>query len=290
MSETLRHPLEPLNADEVRHAVELLRSFGKVTPTTRFVSVSLKEPPKELVHSFASQPSIPREALAVLFDNGTNSCFEAEISITNAEVLSWKHMPGAQPTMTIDKQVECEQAVLASPEFRAALKRLCDTDDVGLVMVDIRSAGSLDSLLLQRSLTGAGRTQGDRRNRRRRSAEPVRLASRVRRRAGPKALRCWLAAEIPRPRSGRDVHSPFQCRFRASRRQRRTDRSAGPELKCFHRAVDQVDPSRVPPSLHHLPPETFRPPRIVLRRVLQIAASASIAGQSAAQRRLGRGP
>ena len=38
------HPLEPLSADEVRAAVELLKQNGKVTPTTRFVSVALKEP------------------------------------------------------------------------------------------------------------------------------------------------------------------------------------------------------------------------------------------------------
>ena len=31
--------------------------------------------------------------------------------------------PGVQPTMTIDEQVECEQAVLASPEFKARARR-----------------------------------------------------------------------------------------------------------------------------------------------------------------------
>ena len=35
-----RHPLEPLSADEVRAAVGLLKRSGKVTPTTRFVSVA----------------------------------------------------------------------------------------------------------------------------------------------------------------------------------------------------------------------------------------------------------
>ena len=37
--------------------------------------------------------------------------------------------PGSQPTMTIDEQVECEQAVLASPEFKAALKKHYGIDD-----------------------------------------------------------------------------------------------------------------------------------------------------------------
>ncbi len=45
-----RHPLEPLSAEEVREAVALLKGEGKVTPTTRFVSVALKEPDKALVH------------------------------------------------------------------------------------------------------------------------------------------------------------------------------------------------------------------------------------------------
>ena len=46
------HPLEPLTAAEVAAAVRLLKDAGKVTPTTRFVSVSLKEPPKDVVHGF----------------------------------------------------------------------------------------------------------------------------------------------------------------------------------------------------------------------------------------------
>src|SRR5690606_12109590 len=49
MTAHVRHPLEPLSADEVQQAVDLLKSAGKVTPTTRFVSVSLREPNKALV-------------------------------------------------------------------------------------------------------------------------------------------------------------------------------------------------------------------------------------------------
>ena len=52
---------------------------------------------------------------------------------------------GAQPTMTIDEQIECEQAVLASAEFQAALKRHYGIEDTSLVMVDIWSAGNYGS-------------------------------------------------------------------------------------------------------------------------------------------------
>src|SRR6476660_2384134 len=140
MSEFERHPLEPLSSAELRQAVELLRSEGKVTGTTRFVSIMLKEPVKGAVH--LRPPNLPaREAYAVLFDNASNSCFEAVLSLSSSSVLSWKHVPGVQPTMTIDEQVECEQAVLASPLFADALKRQYGITDTKLVMVDIWSAG-----------------------------------------------------------------------------------------------------------------------------------------------------
>ncbi len=139
------HPLEPLSKQEVALAVKILRDSGKVTATTRFVSVSLKEPDKALVHAFTGVEKHPRAAAAVLFDNGTNACFEAEVSLTEGKVTLWKHVPGVQPTMTADEQIECEQAVLASPEFRAALKRQYGIEDTRLVMVDIWSAGNYGS-------------------------------------------------------------------------------------------------------------------------------------------------
>jgi primary-amine oxidase len=136
------HPLEPLTPQEVQWAVSLLKGTGKVTRGTRFVSVSLKEPSKDVVHKFADEEPLRREACAVLFDNESNSCYETTLSLTDRKVLSWKNVPGVQPTMTMDEQVECEQAVLASDKFKAALKKQYGIDDTSLVMVDIWSAGN----------------------------------------------------------------------------------------------------------------------------------------------------
>ena len=139
------HPLEPLTATEVKQTVAILTQNGKVNPTTRFVSVSLKEPDKQAVHHFSESSPPDREADAVLFDNALNRCYEASVSLTAQKLLSWKHVADVQPTMTIDEQTECEQAVLNSVEFKAALKRYCGTDDTSLVMVDIWSAGNYGS-------------------------------------------------------------------------------------------------------------------------------------------------
>ncbi|MGL4551325.1 MAG: primary-amine oxidase [Gemmataceae bacterium] len=141
----MRHPLEPLSADEVRQAVALLKREGKVTPTTRFVSVSLKEPPKAAVLAWDGTRAVPRGASVVLFDNAVNTAHEAALSLTEEALMSFRSLAGVQPTMTIDEQAECEQAVLRSPLFHDALKRHVGDVDPALVMVDIWSAGNYGS-------------------------------------------------------------------------------------------------------------------------------------------------
>ncbi len=136
------HPLEPLSAAEVAVAVAVLKDAGLATATTRFVSVALKEPPKAAVHAGTGWDALPREAFAVLFDNATNAATEATVSVTGRKVLSSRVVTGVQPTMTIDEQAECEQAVIASPLFRAALEKYYGITDPSLVMVDIWSAGN----------------------------------------------------------------------------------------------------------------------------------------------------
>src|SRR5215831_11469895 len=106
---SIKHPLEPLTAQEVQLAVTILKDAGKVTPTTRFISVSLKEPAKDVVRKY-SGGAIERHAFAVLFDNATNCCYECTVSLTDRKLTSHKHIPGVQPTMSADEQVECEQA------------------------------------------------------------------------------------------------------------------------------------------------------------------------------------
>ena len=78
----------------------------------------------------------------VLFDNATNSCYEAYISLEGEGcILSFEHIPGVQPTMTVDEQVECEKAVLRSTEFQQLIREHYGINDINLVMVDIWSSG-----------------------------------------------------------------------------------------------------------------------------------------------------
>lgn len=142
----LRHPLEPLNASEIRQAVELLRSRAGLTASMRIISIMLKEPSKELVHGWPNSVRLDRCAVAVLLDNAANATSAVTLNLTKSELLSvQKAPPGSQPTLSLDEQIECEQAVLSSPEFLSALEKQYGISDTSLVMVDIWSAGNYGS-------------------------------------------------------------------------------------------------------------------------------------------------
>src|SRR6185369_15098459 len=116
------------------------------TATTRIISIMLREPHKSVVYDWLKTAKIDREADAVLFDNGRNTSIAVTLNLDAGKIVEVKEAPpGSQPTMSIDEQVECEQAVLSSAEFKAALKKHCGVEDTSLVMVDIWSAGNYGS-------------------------------------------------------------------------------------------------------------------------------------------------
>jgi primary-amine oxidase len=136
------HPLEPLNAAEVRAAVDLLKEKSLLTPTTRVISIGLKEPAKAEVFRWPEGPQPERCATSVLFDNAANTAWTATLNLNSGELVKVEQAPaGSQPTLSVDEQIECEQAVLASEEFKAALEKQYGISDTSLVMVDIWSAG-----------------------------------------------------------------------------------------------------------------------------------------------------
>jgi primary-amine oxidase len=137
------HPLEPLSASEVQRAVQLLKGFTDFTETTRIISISLREPDKSFVYEWNGSDGSERQAEAVLFDNAQNKAFTARLNLSTSQILEWKAAPAnSQPTLSMDEQVECEQAVLASEAFRTALHKHYGITDTSLVMVDIWSAGN----------------------------------------------------------------------------------------------------------------------------------------------------
>lgn len=136
------HPLQPLTAEEISQFVAFIRKEKElVYNTTRFISIVLKEPAKDIVYHFKPGQIIPRQVFSVILNNVDGITYEAVYSLSDQQLVSWVAVPGVQPTMTADEQLECEQVVKADPAFREALARHGVTDP-DLVMVDIWTAGN----------------------------------------------------------------------------------------------------------------------------------------------------
>ena len=140
ISSAVKHPLEPLTGQEIKKAVEIIRTEKNLSQYVRFVTVTLKEPAKDTVLNYKAGDTITREAFMILLDNKTEKTYEAIVSITKGKVTSWEYIPNVQPGVMLDEFEECEQVVKNSPEFQEALLKRGITDS-NLVMVDPWSAG-----------------------------------------------------------------------------------------------------------------------------------------------------
>lgn len=136
----INHPLEPLTGEEISSAVDILKVNQHLKESVRFGTVVLKEPSKKVVLNYKKGDPINREVFIIVLDNESEQTYEAVVSITNEEVVSWEHKPGVQPGIMLDEFEECEKVVKNCPEFQEALLKRGITDP-DLVMVDPWSSG-----------------------------------------------------------------------------------------------------------------------------------------------------
>ena len=135
------HPLDPLAAEEIERAWAILqtrrRSLGD---RIRVVSITLHEPPKDAVLRHRRGDAVERSAFVVLMDSAAGKTYEAIVSLTRGEVVSWEHIPGVQPAILFDEFPECEETVREDPRWQEAMRKRGVTD-FSLAMIDPWPAG-----------------------------------------------------------------------------------------------------------------------------------------------------
>src|SRR5438128_11074896 len=92
----VKHPLEPLGAEEIAARVDIVRTQRSLSEQVRFVTITLDEPPKDIVLAFKTGQPVERQAFMVLLDNESGQTSEAVVSLTKAAVVSWVPVPGVQ--------------------------------------------------------------------------------------------------------------------------------------------------------------------------------------------------
>jgi primary-amine oxidase len=135
------HPLDPLSAEEIRSAAEILRRDRGVGERWRFASIELREPSKQVVREFSPGDPIARAAEVICWNRDDGQAYKARVALGDGAVTSWEHRPGEQPNMTVDEFHECDEALRRDPRVIAALaaRGITDTD---LVLIDTWAYGA----------------------------------------------------------------------------------------------------------------------------------------------------
>lgn len=141
------HPLDPLTKDEIQNACNLLKIKQKLNENYRFAIVMTHEPTQDEILNLNEHNALDRKAFLCVFDSKTNDTFEAVISLTTQEILSWKMIdvkkaPYGQPPILVDEFGKCERIVKEDAAWRDAMKRRGLNDDqINNIQVDPFSAG-----------------------------------------------------------------------------------------------------------------------------------------------------
>jgi primary-amine oxidase len=134
------HPLDPLTAEEIRQAVQIVRREAGVDDRWRYASIELREPSKRTVAEHRPGGPVQREAEIICWNRDEGATYRGRVSLTGDSVLSWEHQPGVQPSLTVTEVHEADEMVRADPRFIAALARRGMTD-MSRVMVEAWAYG-----------------------------------------------------------------------------------------------------------------------------------------------------
>jgi primary-amine oxidase len=129
------HPLDPLSAEEISAAAAIVRSQPGLPPATRFVMITLAEPPKPPGLDFARVPAIDRVALVITYDTAASLIHESLVSLTAGTLLRRTPVPDRFPSVITEEMSAVEELVRQDPRWQAAMRERGVTD-FHLAMID----------------------------------------------------------------------------------------------------------------------------------------------------------
>ena len=145
----VRHPLDPLTAEEIARAVSTLRAGRDLGALPRFPFVELKEPPKAEVDAFVDGVAFSRVAFLLTLDIATGRAGEALVDLRSDSLVSWRELETdherGHPPIIVEDFFRAADIVKADPQWRASMVRRGLTEsEIDLVQIDPISPGYFD--------------------------------------------------------------------------------------------------------------------------------------------------
>lgn len=131
----LCHPLDPLTADEIVAARDIVRREHACKATARFVTMRLQEPPKDVVRRFTAGDPIDRLVFVVVMDRTANALYDGVVSVTRETVIAWNERPGLQGPLIMEDIHTADRLIRADRRWQEAMRRR-GIEDLDLVHID----------------------------------------------------------------------------------------------------------------------------------------------------------
>lgn len=138
----IRHPLDPLTADEIQAAARVLRENAQFPAGGLFSTIVLKEPAKPEVLGYQAGAPFNRQAFSIVLDRKANRTYEAVVDLKAGRVVSWNEVKGVQPPVLPGEYEEVSKIVKADPRWQAAIRQR-GIEDFGQVQIDGWAAGQV---------------------------------------------------------------------------------------------------------------------------------------------------
>jgi primary-amine oxidase len=137
----MRHPLEPITAEEIRTAVKTVRSDPRVNDGARFATVTLDEPSKSTLSAYRPGDPIERRVHLVIVPGPESTVIEAVVSMPSADagpdatIVSWVERSDVRPALLFEESVRAINALKHDPDWQEAMHRR-DITDFDKVQID----------------------------------------------------------------------------------------------------------------------------------------------------------
>ena len=112
------HPLDPLSADEINTALQVIEGYSKFPSGAFFPIVKLNEPAKNDILAWSPGKPFKREAFANVFDRTKNQLFEAVVDLNAQKVSSWKARPNMQPAVFLSEYTDGDALARTSKQWQ----------------------------------------------------------------------------------------------------------------------------------------------------------------------------
>jgi primary-amine oxidase len=140
----VRHPLDPLSAEEIREVARILQEHFGWGDDLRVETIDVHEPAKDAVRQFAFGHATPRIARFHIYRRGVMGVWDGLADLEAGKVVSATFLEKARPMIAIKEILMIEETVKADARFQEALRRRGLLADLEKMCIDPWTVGDFN--------------------------------------------------------------------------------------------------------------------------------------------------